>query len=77
MSHLQYPVFSAFNNWFGKEIYDMMSLGGFYIGFSSQSNQAHEFYMLLFKILEGRDWVSAVLSSGWEIAYFCPGIRQG
>lgn len=25
----------------------MMSLGGFYVGFSSQSNQAHEFYMLL------------------------------
>lgn len=53
----------------------MMSLGGFYVGFSSQSNEAHEFYMLLFKILEGRDWVSAVLSSGWESAYFCPGIR--
>lgn len=50
----------------------MMSLGGFYVGFSSQSNQAREFYMLLFKILEDRDWVSAVLSSGLGNCLFLP-----
>lgn len=45
-----------------------MNLGGFYVAFGSQNNQACEFYILLFKILGGRNWVSVSLTSGWEIA---------